>query len=291
MFKSIKNLFTIIAILFISLAYSQNWTYSAGSSKFEGFSYSYASVEGVGKFPYSSPVFAVRNSLDFGVEIMLSKINYSPSSGHIKIYVDDSRVFYFDYSTSADKNTVFLWDEEQRVELIKLLREGNRLFVRVYTGSGSYSYEFPLLGSTSSINKAVGSYVEDYETEKRLAKSAILREQREEADAKYQAVLKQREEAKQREEQARARVDREDSIKRNRADIDRKKAEALRVDKEQNPGKYAEIKRQKKEEEEAQIKANKKSDKRARRKQRKGGGPLFWIGLGVLVLAIMLVPS
>ena len=150
-----KTITTLFALLILVLSsYAQSWDYYTGGNKFEGFKYEVAAGMGEGKFPYNEPLFLIRNSDKFGLEFMLSGINYCGDDDILKMYVDDGEVLKYYFSTSTDGQTLFLnMTKEQEKQIVSLLKNGSKLYVRIYTNSNIWDYKFSLTGSTVSINK------------------------------------------------------------------------------------------------------------------------------------------
>lgn len=151
-----KLLLLVVAILGVATAYSQAWEYRSGENKFDGFKWQVAGTVGTGEFPYTTPGFGVRKTnLDQDIEFLIVDGGPSSTRDVIKIIVDNGDVYEGWISTSTSSNTDFfihLTDEEE-LSLIKEIKNGSTLKMRVYNSYKTYDMVFSLRGSTAAINK------------------------------------------------------------------------------------------------------------------------------------------
>ena len=115
-----RKIFLSIVLIstLVSSLYSQDWEYGAGRNKFEGFSYEFAGVQGDGEFPYTTPLFVVRKSDDYGIEVFLSYVNHGFGETDVKIVFDDDKSIQYRSSQSSDGETWFLKLSDNELEFL-----------------------------------------------------------------------------------------------------------------------------------------------------------------------------
>lgn len=186
---------TLLIFLFTlpSLLLSQ-WTYRSGSNKFDG-SYKVAQVIGKGgEWPYKDPTFNIIRWNEDEPDIYIGNIRYTGcDDATIEITFNDNKEIYaYDANPSINKNAAYIdfsklysWRNSiSMVELVELLRNENRLYIRYADNCGSEYYEFSLSGSTKAINFVAKEYFEELKEEKELdsIRAEIKRKEKEERE-------------------------------------------------------------------------------------------------------------
>ena len=148
-----RIILTIATVLSLTYSFSQVWEFTRHENKFEKTFFEAAGVGGEGEFPYNNPVLGIRKSKQNGVEIMMAGVNYANADNtRVKYYFDDGEAETTRISTSSDGQTYFLYLNDQS-KFINQLKNGSKVYFRVYTSMGNYDYTFSLSGSTAAINK------------------------------------------------------------------------------------------------------------------------------------------
>mgnify|MGYP003662655763 CR=1 FL=1 len=149
-----KKLALVFALSLVALvSFSQTWVFEKAENKFDGFSMELAGVYGTGEFPYNRPEFGVRTSDEYGTEFLLGSVGYQYGST-VRMYVDNGEVYEFSFDTDEANTLVFIYLGDKKDEIISLLKNGSRLYIRIYSRSGAgEDFTFPLRGSTAAINK------------------------------------------------------------------------------------------------------------------------------------------
>mgnify|MGYP003671623219 CR=1 FL=1 len=150
-----KKTTILIGLLISSFISFSQWQYGESENKFDDFQFKYASITGSGDFPYNSPGFAVRIIENKDAEFMLLSIAYTLVGSTIDLYVDNGKVYSFGLTVSDDHQTVWIDVAGYKDDILDILRNGNKLNVRIKGSNGSNIYTFPLNGSTAAINKVL----------------------------------------------------------------------------------------------------------------------------------------
>ena len=148
-----RIILTIATVLSLTSSFSQVWEFIRHENKFESTFFETAGVTGEGDFPYNSPALGIRKSKKNGIEIIMAGVNYAnPDNTRLKYYFDDGEAETTRISTSSDGQSYFLYLNNQ-TKFINQLKNGSKVYFRVYTSTGQYDYTFSLSGSTAMINK------------------------------------------------------------------------------------------------------------------------------------------
>ncbi|WP_142784067.1 hypothetical protein [Changchengzhania lutea] len=155
----------VILILFSNVinTYSQNWHFKSGKDAFDG-NYRTSYVIGKGEFPYNTPELYINVFNENDLNFYISSSGYYPTESDIKVMLkfnNDPNIIYTSnfVSLSKDKETIFLFSFKNKLdstfnkhEIIKKLKKGSSLNVRIATDFGDKNLYFSLTNSSKSID-------------------------------------------------------------------------------------------------------------------------------------------
>ena len=190
-----KSFFLLILILTIFNVYPQ-WKYSNGSNKFDG---EYKSTYVVGKgeeWPYLKPQFHVNSFINEGKpNIYISNIGYTGCDYATISFAFDGidDILVYSASSNSDNDAAFVTGSIYEISnLINLLKEQTKAYVRYENNCGTTDYEFNLYGSTKAINYVVNGFYEN-QIELRIKTRILKKELDSIKEIEYKKEIKQKE--------------------------------------------------------------------------------------------------
>jgi len=297
--KIILTLAIVLGVMSV-FAQGQKWEYKITNSDFDGV-HEFASTVGIGHFPYNNPSFSVRYEVGYDIELLVWNINtgFVTGGNEFQVKFNDGTRYYGGCGNSKSGEVWFLYVDDKE-EFIERLKSDSGFSLRIITPYKDYDYKFRLAGSTTAINHVMESYLEDYEEmlrnlllkEKMEKDERVLAEKNELERVERNRVRKEEEE-KRRAEEERERIELERTEINKRLRSGKIEAENLRIDKLNNPEKYAEIAKryenqrlQRLENERIAAKAKAKADRKAYRKSdpNRKGFPSYVAAGSLLIL-------
>lgn len=177
---NLKKIVVLILFLNFIKTYSQNWHYESGTDSFDG-NYRTSYVIGKGDFPYNTPELCINVYNEKDLNFYISSSGYYPTENDIKVMLqfnNEPNIIYTSnfVSLSKDKETIFLVSFKNELDstynkhqIIKKLKKGSSLNLRIVTDFGDKNIYFSLKNSSKSIdfiysNKYL-TYLEQQENE------------------------------------------------------------------------------------------------------------------------------
>ncbi|WP_159020119.1 hypothetical protein [Algibacter sp. L3A6] len=178
-----KKVVVLILLLNVLNTYSQNWLYKSGQDAFDG-DYRYCYVFGKGEFPYNKPRLNINVFNDNHMDFYISSSGYYPTENDIKVMLNFSNEPNVKYtsdfiSLSKDNETIFLYSFKNeldsifnRQKIIKKLKKGSSLNVRIITDFGDKNLTFSLANSSKAISfiysDKYSNYIKDKEKKQKI---------------------------------------------------------------------------------------------------------------------------